>query len=200
VEWCRFENVPAFVAERDVPIELPGYGALKADISFGGNYFAQVDWRGRTPMIAPENGSFFSTLGQLVKQQINAKVKLRHPVLSHLTELNYITFYQEPTLPGARYKCVHVFSAGQLDRSPGGTGTCAMMALYEARGDLKLGEPLLSEGLLGSGTFEGCLIRETTIGGRRALVPTIKGKANLTGYAKWVFDPDDPVSAGFLVS
>jgi len=75
-----------------------------------------------------------------------------------------------------------------------------MMALYETRGDLKLGEPLLSEGLLGSGTFEGCLNRETTIGGRRALVPTIKGKANLTGYAKWVFDPDDPVSAGFLVS
>ena len=58
----------------------------------------------------------------------------------------------------------------------------------------------MSEGLLGSGTFEGCLIGETKIGGRRALLPTIKGKANLTGYAKWVFDPGDPVSAGFLVS
>ena len=200
IDWCRFENVPAFVAERDVTIELPGYGELKADISFGGNYFAQVDWRGRTPKIAPENGSFFSTMGQLVKQQINAKVKLKHPVQSHLTGLNYMTFYQEATLPGARYKCVHVFSAGQLDRSPGGTGTCALMALFEARGELKLQQPILSEGLLGSGTFEGCLIGETKIGGRRALLPTIKGKANLTGYAKWVFDPGDPVSAGFLVS
>jgi proline racemase len=75
-----------------------------------------------------------------------------------------------------------------------------MMALFEARGDLQMHEPLLSEGLLGSGTFEGCLTGETTMGGRRALVPTIKGRANLTGYAKWVFDADDPVGAGFLVS
>ncbi len=200
VDWCRFENVPVFVAERNVPIELPGYGALNADISFGGNYFSQVDWRGRTPRIGPENGMFFSALGQLVMAQINAKVKLRHPVQAHLTDLNYMTFYQEPTLLGARYKCVHVFSAGQLDRSPGGTGTCAMMALFEARGELGLQQPILSEGLLGSGTFEGCLVGETTIGGRRALVPTIKGRANVTGYAKWVFDPEDPVGAGFLVS
>ena len=200
VDWCRFENVPAFVAARDVAIELPGIGALKADVSFGGNYFGQVDWHGREPRIAPGNGRFFSAMGQLVKDQLNAKLKLRHPAAAHITELNYITFYQAPTLPQARYKCVHVFSAGQLDRSPGGTGTCAMMALFEARGELKVGQVIHSEGLLGSGTFEGSLVRATEIAGQRALVPTIKGKANITGYAKWVFDPDDPVGAGFLVA
>ena len=200
VEWCRFENVPAFVVERDVPIELPGYGALAADIAFGGNYFAQVDWSGREPKIAPENGRALSALGQMVKDQVNAKVRLRHPMQPHVTDLNYMTFYHEPTLPGALYKCVHVFSAGQLDRSPGGTGTCAMMAMLTARGKMKVGEPILSEGLLGSGTFEGCLVRETRVGDRQAYVPTIKGKANITGFARWVFDPDDPVSAGFLVS
>jgi proline racemase len=199
VEWCRFENVPAFVVERDVPIELPGYGALTADVSFGGNYFAQVDWSGREPRIAPENGAVFSSLGQRVKEQVSAKVKLRHPTQPHVTDLNYMTFYHEPRIPGALYKCVHVFSAGQLDRSPGGTGTCAMMALLHARGKVTVGQPIKSEGLLGSGTFEGCLVRETRVGDRPAFVPTIKGKANVTGYAKWVFDPDDPVGAGFLV-
>ncbi len=200
VEWCRFQNVPAFVAERDVAVELPGYGMLKADISFGGNYFAQIDWSGKEPKIRPENGSALSALGLALKRQLNAKLKLRHPALHHITELNYLTFYHEPTLPDALYKCVHVFSQGQLDRSPGGTGTCAMMALLEARGAIGLNQTIKAEGLLGSGTFEGRLIGETRVGDRRAVVPTIKGKANIVGYAKWVFDPDDPVSAGFVIA
>ena len=200
VQWCRFENVPAFVAERGVPVELPGYGSLQVDVSFGGNYFAQVDWNGREPAIAPENGSVFSALGNAVKAQLNAKLKLRHPTLAHITNLNFVTFYHKPTIAGARYKCVHVFSAGQLDRSPGGTGTCAMMALLESRGELGLNQPIQSEGLLGSGTFEGCLTGETRLGSQRALVPTIKGTANIIGYAKWVFDPDDEVGKGFTIS
>ncbi|HYC44123.1 MAG TPA: proline racemase family protein [Burkholderiales bacterium] len=200
VESCRFENVASFVAERGVPVELPGYGRIEVDIAFGGNYFVQVDWRGREPRIDPANGSELSRLGLAIREQVNAKVKLRHPTQSHITDVNYLTFYHEPTLPGARYKCVHVFSGGQLDRSPGGTGTCAMMALLESRGEMRVGDTIRSEGLLGSGTFEGTLLRETQIGGRRALVPSISGKANITGYAKWVFDETDPVSAGFLVS
>ncbi len=200
VEWCRFENVPAFVAERDVPIELPRYGQLKADVSFGGNYFAQIDWSGKQPRIAPENGSALAALGVAARKQLNEKLKLRHPTQNHITELNYLTFYHEPTLPHALYKCVHVFSAGQLDRSPGGTGTCAMMALLEARGRIALNQPIRVEGLLGSGTFEGCLVGETRLGDQRAVIPTIKGRANIIGYAKWVFDPDDPIGAGFVVS
>jgi proline racemase len=140
-------------------------------------------------------------LGQLVKQQINDKVKLTHPTQANVSgHLNYVTFYAKPTRPEALYKCVHVFSAGQLDRSPGGTGTCAMMALLLAQGKVQLNQPIHSEGLLGSGSFEGCLVRETRLGAQQAVVPTIKGKANITGYAKWVFDPADPVGAGFLVS
>ena len=200
IDWCRFENVPAFVAERDIPVELPGLGSVKVDVSFGGNYFAQVDWNSREPRIDPSNGTLLSHLGVLIREQINAKVRLRHPTQSHITDLNYVTLYHAPTLPEARYKCVHVFSGGQLDRSPGGTGTCAMMALLEVRGEMKVGDTIKSEGLLGSGTFEGTLLRETRLGDRRALVPSIKGKANITGYAKWVFDANDPVGAGFLVS
>jgi len=200
VQWCRFENVPAFVTERGVPIELRGYGSLTVDISFGGNYFAQVDWNGREPAISAENGAAFSALGNAIKAQLNAKIRLRHPTLAHITNLNFVTFYHKPTIAAARYKCVHVFSAGQLDRSPGGTGTCAMMALLEARGEMGFNEPIQSEGLLGSGTFEGCLTGETKLGSHRAVVPTIKGKANIVGYAKWVFDPDDKVGAGFVVT
>jgi proline racemase len=48
-------------------------------------------------------------------------------------------------------------------------------------------------------TFEGCLIGETTLGKHLAVRPTVKGKANIIGTARWLIDRDDPVGAGFLV-
>ncbi len=74
-----------------------------------------------------------------------------------------------------------------------------MMAMFEARGQIKMGQTIRSEGLLGSGQFEGCLVRETTIGGKRAVVPTVKGTASVIGYAKWLLDEEDPVSQGFVI-
>ena len=93
-----------------------------------------------------------------------------------------------------------MLSGGLLDRSPGGTGTSAMMAMLEARGELRVGETIRSEGLLGSGVFEGCLVRETRLGNHRAVVPTVKGSAHVVGYAKWLIDPEDPVGRGFVVT
>ena len=200
VEWCRFENVPAFVAEQDVPVELPEFGTLRADVVFGGNYFGIIQWdRARLP-ICPENGSRFVQLGVIAKEQLRKKVSLQHPTQRHITELDLVTFYHESTRPDAFYRCVHVFSDGKMDRSPGGTGTSAMMAMFEARGRLAVGQPIRAEGLLGSDTFEGRLVGETRLDGRRAVVPTVKGTANISGYATWLIDPDDPVGAGFVIA
>ena len=75
-----------------------------------------------------------------------------------------------------------------------------MMAMFEARGQLQIGQTIRSEGLLGTGTFEGCLIGETELNGVRAVRPTVKGTAGVLGTARWVIDREDPVAAGFLVS
>lgn len=200
VDWCRFENVPAYVAEQDIPVDLPGHGALKADLVWGGNYFGIIDLRGTGLGIGPEHGSELSRMGLIAREQIERKVKVQHPSQAHINNLNFITFWREPTLEGAFYKNVHVFSAGQLDRSPGGTGTSAMMAMYEARGQLKLNQPIRSEGLLGTGTFEGCLVGEATLNGVRAVRPTVKGTASILGSACWTIDRTDSVQAGFIVS
>src|SRR5690606_27796613 len=122
-------------------------------------------------------GSELSRLGIIAREELRRKLNVQHPTHGHINNLNFVTFWHEPTIEGAMYKNVHVFSAGQLDRSPGGTGTSAMMAMFEARGELKLNQPIRSEGLLGSGTFEGCLIGETSLGNIRAVRPTVKGTA-----------------------
>ena len=199
VAWTRFENVPAFVFAQDVPFELPGYGALTADICFGGNFFAIVKWPDAERRIGPENGRLLSEMGELVKAQINDKLTVSHPVQTHIRGVHFCTFWHEPSRPSSLYRNVHVFSNGKLDRSPGGTGTSAMMAMFEARGEIAIGQTIQSEGLLGSGVFEGRLVRETTVGNLRAVVPTVKGSASITGYAKWLLDPEDQVGRGFVI-
>ena len=189
VNWCRFQNVPAFCYAQDIPIELPGYGNLHADIGFGGNFFAVVRWPDAARPIAPEYGRLLSEMGMLVKAQINDKMTVEHPVEKHISGLHFTTFWQDPDRPDSLYRNVHVFSDGKLDRSPGGTGTSMMMAVFEARGKVKIGQPVKSEGLLGSGQFEGCLIGETEVGGLRAVIPTVKGTAKGHGLRQVAAGP-----------
>lgn len=194
-----FENVPAYVEAQDIPVTLPTYGQVSADIVWGGNYFGIIDLSNTRLQISPENGKELIEMGLIAREQINQQYKIQHPVHKHINDLNFITFWHAPTIPGAFYKNVHVFSAGQLDRSPGGTGTSAMMAMFEARGKLGFNQPIRSEGLLGSGTFEGRLLGEIDLNGKRGVRPAVKGTASLLGTARWVIDKNDPVGAGFVV-
>ncbi len=86
-----------------------------------------------------------------------------------------------------------------MDRSPGGTGTTAMVATFESKGRIRIGQPIRSEGLLGSGQFEGCALRETSVGNHRAVIVTVKGTARIIGHARWLIDRNNPVGAGFVI-
>src|SRR5690606_24634267 len=177
----------------------PASGELIAYIVLRCNYIGIIDLSNTELRIAPENGKALIEMGLIAREQINAQYKIQHPTQAHINDLNFITFWHQPTIEGAFYKNVHVFSGGQLDRSPGGTGTSAMMAMFEARGKLGINQPIKSEGLLGSGTFEGCLLGEVDLNGKRGVRPTVKGTASILGTARWTIDRNDPVGAGFIV-
>jgi proline racemase len=199
-EWCRYTNVPTFVVEDGVEFELPDHGQVTADLIFCGNFFGIVDWRKSNLKVCPENASRFAALGLQVRDILNDRVRVKHPLYPHINEIETITFYQDPTNPNARYRSTHVFGDGQLDRSPGGAATAAMLAMFEHRNELAIGETLQAEGLLGAGTFTGCLVGETDVAGHRAVITTVQGTARVTGSARWVIDPDDEVGRGFIVS
>ena len=85
--------------------------------------------------------------------------------------------------------------------SPCGTGTCARMATLYARGRLSLNRPFRHEGILGT-IFTGELIREIDLGVGApypAVVPTLSGRAWITGTANYMLDPDDPFPEGFTI-
>ncbi|MGG7575511.1 proline racemase family protein [Streptomyces sirii] len=87
---------------------------------------------------------------------------------------------------------------GWFDRSPCGTGTSARMAQLHARGELPLHQDFVNESFIGT-EFTGRLVEETTVGGRPAVVPTVTGRAWVTGTAQYFLDPADPFPAGFLL-
>ena len=88
-----------------------------------------------------------------------------------------------------------------IDRSPCGTGTCAVMAVLHAKGKLHIGQRFIHESIVGS-QFVGKLIEESTtiIPNKHSVIPEITGSAYITQYSKIVVDPTDPFPTGYRVN
>jgi proline racemase len=72
------------------------------------------------------------------------------------------------------------------------------MALFHHRGLMRVGSSITSRGLLGL-DFTGRIAGETVVEGRRAILPEITGTSYLTGFSQFLFDPEDPLRAGYLL-
>lgn len=72
------------------------------------------------------------------------------------------------------------------------------MAQLHARGELPLETDFVNESFIGT-RFIGRLVAETEVAGRPAVIPTITGRAWVTGTAQWMLDPADPFPNGFLL-
>jgi proline racemase len=92
-----------------------------------------------------------------------------------------------------------VVSPGRLDRSATGTGLSARMAVLHARGLMRAGNSMSHASVIGS-SFEGRIVSETSVAGRPAIVPAIRGSAWITGMTQVLVDPTDPFPEGYLLS
>jgi len=193
-------NVPSFVEVLDGVLDVPGFGQVTYDITFGGNYFALFHADQFSIRVAPENTSILKKIGMELKDLINDKHKVKHPTLEHINNVDIVTFIDKPLKqPKAMYKNVHIFCNSQADRSPGGTGTTAVLTMLFAKKKIGINEDIYSEGLAG-GVFKGRVLEETFIGDRPALNIEICGSATITGYHHFVIDSDDELGKGFVIS
>ena len=194
-----FENVPAFSVASDVSVDVAGIGRVTLDIAFGGNFFGILDAAQVGLPVRLDTASRLSEVGLRIREAANRQVRIQHPTLPHLNRLQIVTFKTAPTRPEARYLNTHMFAEGAIDRSPGGTGTSAVMTALHAKGELAIGEEVVAEGIAG-GLFRGRLLRTTKVADRPGVVPEITGSAFITGYHQFVLDSDDPWMEGFELS
>lgn len=193
-----FKNVPAFLYKKDQEVELPGYGKIKFDISFGGSFFAIVKVDQIGVEIVPENADLLNKLGMELRDIINAEIPVQHPELPHIHTVDLIEWWSETDTPGATLKNCVVFGQGQVDRSPCGTGTSAKLATLYARGEFKMGDKFVYESILGT-LFEGEIVGTAKVGDFDAVIPQISGSAYITGFNHFVIDETDPVKYGFIL-
>lgn len=199
VKSAALTNAPAFAEYIDLEVDVDGYGKIKVDVVFGGNYFAILPVEQFGVTIEPQNTTKLKELGALVKAATNKAVEIVHPEKSYIKGVDIVTFFTEDTEPDIKYRNVHIFSTKQADRSPGGTGTSAMLARYYARGILKVGDEIFSQGLLGSGTFKGKILESVKIGKFEGIIPQVTGKAYVTGHHHFIIDDEDEVGMGFVL-
>ena len=91
--------------------------------------------------------------------------------------------------------CVAI-KPGKIDRSPTGTAVSARLAQMHARGEASVGDEVVFQSLLGS-EFVGCVEKETTLAGKQAILPSVRGRAWLTDTRQLMLDPSDPWPTGY---
>jgi proline racemase len=210
VRWVRVRNVPSFAVALDQKIVVPEYGTIAADIAFGGQFYVQARAADMGVALGPEHAPAIARAGTALLAAAREQMPVAHPEQPHVDEIALVMLHGPGDSPGISGRNSVVLPAGRitlgdpaswrgtLDRSPCGTGTCARMAALHARGELGLGVPFVHQGVLGT-TFHGMLHERTTVGGREAVVPSIQGRAWITGYVQHVLQPDDPFPTGLTV-
>jgi trans-L-3-hydroxyproline dehydratase len=195
VASVSFRNVPCFVLFAGVPFRL-GSRTLLADVAFGGAFYAIVDGEAAGIPIAPERLDDLRRAGMAIKRELESMLTIVHPEEPLLQGIYGTIFTGPASSPDADLRNVTIFAEAEVDRSPCGTGTCAVMAVLSAMGVLAPEQTFIHESIIGT-RFRGRVERETAVAGLPAIVPQLAGEAFMTGRHAFVIDQNDPLRHGF---
>ncbi|MFJ8851380.1 proline racemase family protein [Streptomyces sp. NPDC102437] len=190
-------NVPAFSVALDRVVDVPGYGKLRYDLAYGGNFYAMVHLSDLELPFDRARKDDILAAGLALMDAVNATDRPVHPENPGIHGLKHVQCIA-PGSDARHSRHAMAIHPGWFDRSPCGTGTSARMAQLHARGELPLDTDFVNESFIGT-SFTGRLVQETTVGGLPAVVPTVTGRAWITGTAQFFLNPSDPFPEGFLL-
>ena len=215
VQSVRFRNVPSFVLHAAVPV-MAGNRQVRADVAFGGAFYAIVDSEAVGIPIVPERLPDLRKAGMEIKHAIERALTVQHPLEPQLQGIYGTIFTGPPSDEGADLKNVTIFADAEVDRSPCGTGTAAVMAVFAAMGMLAEEQQTFThESIIGT-RFRGRVVGRTTLStsnskfqtpnskfqttseeGIDAIIPEIEGEAYITGEHTFLIDDRDALRHGF---
>jgi len=176
------DNVVSYRAARQVAVNVPGIGRVIGDVAWGGNWFFLISEHDQ--IIDARRIEALTDFTWRVRAAVNAQ---GHPLVDH------IELFAPSERPGAHSKNFVLCPGKAYDRSPCGTGTSAKLACLAADGKLEEGAAWVQESVIGS-TFTGRYRWHDRA--KREIVPTITGKAYVTGETVLRLDPEDPFCWG----
>ena len=198
VTSVKIRNVPAYLAKTGIEIDVPGFGPLSIDVSYGGNYYAIIEPQGPYKGLDDLGASRIVELSRTIREMIRAVYEPVHPVEPTIRGVSHVLWADKPKGEGADGRNAVFYGERAIDRSPCGTGTSSRLAHLHATGRLKVGDSFVHESYICS-RFIGRIEEETTLGGQPAIIPSIEGSAIATGFNTIWIDRADPFWAGFTV-
>jgi proline racemase len=198
VERVRLRMLPSFVLERDILLELPGYGTVQIVVAYGGIFYAIVPAAALGLDLVADAAARIVKAGIAVREAANRACAAVHPENAKVRGIaNVIVAGEvEDRANGLRETVsATVIGNGRLDRSPCGTGISARMALLHEQGVLGINEELLHRSIFGT-SFHGELTGVARIGDYPAVIAEISGQAWITGHSQLFISSDDPLAEG----
>ena len=187
VQEVAFVNVPASVTARDVHA-----GDVKADVAWGGAYYAFVPAAAFGLRVTPADLPSLIVAGRAVKAALDGTPVSRHPHDDRLSGI-YGTVVTERVGP-RHHRNVAIFADGEVDRSPTGSATSARTALLLADGEIGIGAAWRNDSIAGT-SFRARAIGEVAEG----VLTEVSGSAFRTGEHRFVLDPRDTLGTGFVL-
>jgi proline racemase len=187
VEEVAFVNVPASVTARGVDA-----GEIKADLAWGGAFYAFVPAAAFGLHVTPEDVPALIVAGRAVKAALDSAPVARHAHDDRLSGI-YGTVLTERVGP-RHHRNVAIFADGEVDRSPTGSATSARTALLLADGEIGIGDTWRNESIAGT-SFTAQAIGEVAEG----VLTEVSGMAFRTGEHRFVLDPRDTIGTGFVL-
>ena len=201
VESVRVHNVASFAARLGAALEVEGLGTLSADTAYGGDSFVLVDSDALGFALRPDEARDIVQTGIRITRAANEQLGFVHP---ENPDWHHISFCQIAApvrevggVPTGRNAVV--IRPGKIDRCPTGTGCSARMAVLHARGELGVGDRFRGVSIIDS-VFDCRIEEETALAGRPAILPSVSGRAWLTGTTQLHLDPRDPWPDGYRLS
>ena len=201
-ERITVTNVPSFADKLGAKLEVEGIGTLTVDTAYGGDSFVIVDAHALGFKVAPDEARELAETGIRITRAANEQLGFTHPTNPDWTHFSFcqiaapIERRTDGVLTAANAVAIQ---PGKIDRSPTGTGASARMAVLRAKGQMAVGDSYVARSIIGS-EFIGRITADTMLAGKPAIIPSITGRAWITGTRTEMLDPADPWPAGYRLS
>jgi 4-hydroxyproline epimerase len=198
VRSVRIRNVAAYVARTGLEIDVPCFGPLTIDVSYGGNYYAIVEPQGPYTGLDDLGAARIVELSRTIRAMIRDVYEPVHPLEPTIRDVTHILWADKPKGKGADGRNAVFYGERAIDRSPCGTGTSARLAHLVSKAQLGVGDRFVHESYIGS-RFIGRVEDQVMVGDQPGIIPSVEGSAISTGFNTIWIDREDPFWAGFTV-
>ena len=201
VQWIKVRNVPSFAHQLGQALEIEGTGTVTVDTAYGGDSFVIADATALGLSLQPDEARDLAELGVRFSAAATEQLGFVHPENPDWSHISFCLFATPVEQQGQRMHTRHAVAIrpGKIDRSPTGTGVSARLAVLHARGQAEPGVELVARSIIDS-QFIGRIEALATVGDLPAIVPSIEGRAWITGTRELQLDPDDPWPHGYRVA